>query len=303
MIAQHNGMPVQNGISGFDSACIELYTIIQRDIESGKDITDSVKKLAALFNKGLNAVALEEERTGGIIQGDLALAKRVVYEILYRIVKTSDIGSDARTCIGNLLGNSSLFDLLSHDRFHVTQDWFSHNIPVWEKVLVSFRGKPNVKCLEIGSFEGLSACWLLENILTHHTCRIVCIDPFDSSGQLQAERNFDFNVQKTGVDYKVMKLKGFSRQALPLFSCSYFDIAYIDGSHHPVDTLQDALSVWPLVKKDGVIIFDDYAIGSTYPSEIAAGIDPKPGIDTFLSFVKGNYEVISDGWQMVIRKK
>src|SRR3989344_7436900 len=48
-------------------------------------------------------------------------------------------------------------------------DWFSRHIPLWEKRLAEFRGQPAVHFLEIGSWEGRSAGWLLTNILTHDT--------------------------------------------------------------------------------------------------------------------------------------
>ena len=56
-----------------------------------------------------------------------------------------------------------------------TEDWFTNNIPTWNKVLGNLRNKP-VKFLEIGSFEGRSATWALENILTHKDSQLYCID-------------------------------------------------------------------------------------------------------------------------------
>jgi len=56
-----------------------------------------------------------------------------------------------------------------------TEDWFTNNIPTWNKVLGNLRNKP-VKFLEIGSFEGRSAVWALENILTHKQSELYCID-------------------------------------------------------------------------------------------------------------------------------
>jgi len=65
-------------------------------------------------------------------------------------------------------------------------DWHSHNIPHWRRILERYRGQPKVRALEIGSFEGRSTIWLLENILTHETAHIDCIDTF--KGSVEHER-------------------------------------------------------------------------------------------------------------------
>ncbi|XXX74543.1 class I SAM-dependent methyltransferase [Sorangium sp. So ce134] len=285
--------------SVFDRGSMDLYTGILQDVADGKDVTAAVERLVATLEARLDSLARRADQDGAAA---LSLTKRVVFEVVYHLARASDLGGRARDAVGRLLGRSIVFEPLPHARYRITQDWFSHNVPSWESALAPLRGAPDVRCLEIGSFEGLSACWLLENVLTHETSRIVCIDPFDGPGQLQAERHFDHNVRQTGAGHKVTKLKGYSRQALPLLAGSTFDIAYVDGSHHPVDTLQDALSVWPLLRRGGLAIFDDYAIGAHYPKELAAAIDPKPGIDAFLGFIQGGHEIVLQGYQLIVRK-
>src|SRR5262245_2089799 len=63
-------------------------------------------------------------------------------------------------------------------KYQFTRDWFSHNIECWQRWLAEFNGKPRIRALEIGSFEGRSTTWLLENVLTGETSHIDCIDPF-----------------------------------------------------------------------------------------------------------------------------
>jgi len=57
-------------------------------------------------------------------------------------------------------------------------DWFTPQMPLWEKYLSVYKGKEDLSFLEIGSFEGRSAVWLLETILTDDTAKLTCIDPF-----------------------------------------------------------------------------------------------------------------------------
>jgi hypothetical protein len=69
-------------------------------------------------------------------------------------------------------------------------DWFSNNIPLWSKVLRKFKGKPNLLFLEIGCFEGKATLWLLENILTHPTSKIVVVDTFKDNSKHVEEKKY-----------------------------------------------------------------------------------------------------------------
>ncbi|HEY8944041.1 MAG TPA: class I SAM-dependent methyltransferase [Polyangiaceae bacterium] len=296
--AAQNGSEVA---SIFDGESMSLYSAIRADLTHGTDVSDSVERLLVALEAGLGRVSQSAvENPNGLAA--LNVQKRVVHEILRDLLKRAELGPRARDSVGRVLGHCSVYARLLHPRYHVTQDWFTPNVPIWREVLGPFRNRPDVRCLEIGSFEGLSACWLLEHILVHETSRIVCIDPFDAPGQLQAERCFDHNVRESGAAHKLTKLKGYSHQVLPLLAGPLFDIAYIDGSHDPGDTLRDALLVWPLVRPGGVILFDDYAIGSAYPRELVDSVDPKPGIDAFLDFISGKYRILSNAWQLIISK-
>ena len=46
-----------------------------------------------------------------------------------------------------------------------TNDWFDHQLRYFNSILEEFKGK-DVKFLEVGSWEGRSTCWMLDNILT-----------------------------------------------------------------------------------------------------------------------------------------
>ena len=59
-----------------------------------------------------------------------------------------------------------------------TADGFSSHIPNWERWLRPLAGQPT-QVLEIGSYEGRSAVWLLQEILTHPESRLTCVDIWD----------------------------------------------------------------------------------------------------------------------------
>ena len=45
-------------------------------------------------------------------------------------------------------------------QYRFSEDWFTNNIPVWQSMLERFKGKENLRYLEIGVFEGRSAIWM-----------------------------------------------------------------------------------------------------------------------------------------------
>ncbi len=170
-----------------------------------------------------------------------------------------------------------------------TVDWHSHNIPHLRRVLDKYKGRPDVRALEIGSFEGRSTVWLLENILTHETAHIDCIDTFNGSPE-HVEMGLNLNgllnrflSNTEAYTKKIRCFRGRSQDVLlggdfgPYEVASY-DIAYIDGSHAAADVLADAVLSFRLLKIGGLMIFDDYAWDGGGPT----GFDnPRRGVDAF----------------------
>lgn len=187
------------------------------------------------------------------------------------------------------------------------RDWFSSTIPEWEMTLSPLRGKPNLAFLEIGSFEGRSAVWLLENILTDQTSTLTCVDTWSGSAEHestslhfdQVESNFDRNIRVTGSGTQVIKVKNFSYKVLPHLKPDSYDFIYIDGSHKASDVLEDAVLSWRLLKRDGIIIFDDYVWEPQY-SELES---PKIGVDAFVKCYQDQITIIRESMQYTIQKK
>lgn len=281
----------------FAGEVLARYLAVHEGAARGRDVSEALSALVEILEHRLE----ELTQAGAAFERARALMQRVSFEILQQLARRVELGN-ALPSVARLLGRASVCPPLALPRFCISQDWFFDNVPKWQQLFAEHAGRPGLNCLEIGSFEGMSACWLLENVLTHATSRIVCIDPFDAPGQPQAERYFDHNVRLTGQAHKLTKLKGYSKQVLPLLDGSRFHIAYIDGSHHPTHALEDALAVWPLLEPGALAIFDDYAIGAFYPPELARESDPKPGIDAFLGFVAGQYRELDRGYQLVLQK-
>jgi predicted O-methyltransferase YrrM len=180
-------------------------------------------------------------------------------------------------------------------------DWFTHNISVWRPALARWKGKPGVHYLEIGSYEGRSAVWMLENILTDPTATLTAIDVFDGP----YTEKYVANINRTGAAKKVTTITDFSQHALRELQPDSYDIIYIDGSHAKQDVLEDAVLSWRLLKEGGLMIFDDYRWAGCFvegtsdrPSDF-----PKTAIDAFVACFGDQLEVIHNSYQILVRKK
>jgi hypothetical protein len=186
-------------------------------------------------------------------------------------------------------------------KYEFTTDWFNYNVPVWEQALAPFKGQPNVSYLEVGTYEGRSILWAIENILTHPSSRLTAIDIFDGPYK---ERYFA-NLARSGGQDRVTSIANYSQLALRELPLESFDIIYIDGSHAKQDVLEDAVLSWRLLKKNGILIFDDYRwAGCFVEGTCDAPTDvPKPAIDAFLQCFDRQLEVIHNSYQVVARKR
>jgi predicted O-methyltransferase YrrM len=174
-----------------------------------------------------------------------------------------------------------------------TTNWVRHGEPQWKIHLAPFMGKPNIQALEIGSFEGRSAIWFVQNVLTHPTSQITCVDLFGE----RLDAFFDHNINVTGVADKVRKLKGRSQHVLRTLPYEEtFDFVYVDGCHLANCALADMVLSFDLIKVGGLMIVDDY--GWSGPEHDR----PKIAVDAFLHIYQPHLEVVHKGYQVIVRK-
>ena len=193
--------------------------------------------------------------------------------------------------------------------YEFTEDWFSESNPEkvvrqFDELLSEFKGKPCM-FLEIGSFEGMSTIWMLENILTEERSQIFCIDAW-AEWTGDAFVRFVSNINKTGFRNKVHIVKGDSSEELRVFPNHYFDFIYVDGIDDEKAVMKDAIGSFRVLKKGGIIAFDDYLLGIRYPnshgSKAMSG-SAKKAIDYFIDIFKDELDVIHNDYQLWIRKK
>ena len=185
-------------------------------------------------------------------------------------------------------------------------DWFAGHAPLWERLLARYRGKPRLRFLEIGSFEGRSAVWLLTNVLTHPTSRLVCVDTFEGSDEHRemgmnlggVYERFLENVAPFAARVRV--LRGPSQEVLRSrrLRSESLHFAYVDGSHRARDVLEDAVLAFRLLKPGGLLIFDDYCWGPGREETTR----PRLAIDAFLSVYRDAYVLLHLGYQVAVAK-
>lgn len=199
-----------------------------------------------------------------------------------------------------------------------TRDFIHTRVNYWSKLLVDYRGKGNLRFLEIGTFEGRSAIWFLDNILIGDNCKLTIIDPFMMTWEKKfPDKNPLWNKPEVVNEvrerfYKNIKpylkkveiIEHTSFVSLTELNRDYqdlepFDFIYIDGSHKASDVLEDMVLSLRLLKKDGIMLLDDYQWGKQLPSHFT----PKPAIDTFMNIYREEIEVIGLGSQTTFRKK
>jgi hypothetical protein len=280
------------------------YTYLIKNCEP-KTVTAA--RVVGLLDRARDYLAEVEDGAG---EAEVVKARVYFRNAANTLLKRADwIGDDARRSLLDFISEQP--EYLSEGDYKFTYDYFSDNIGRWRIDLARFAGRPGLSFLEVGSFEGKSTCWLLQNILTHETSRMTCIDVFyeeksqgsyDTTGldsyAMSLEDRFEHNVRQTGARDRVKKVVGLSGAMLRTLEPSSYDFIYIDGSHIAADVLEDAVLAWQLLKPGGVMTFDDY-LWQEHQDPLLC---PQLAIDAFLKVFEGRYRLLHQAYQVTLEK-
>jgi predicted O-methyltransferase YrrM len=136
-----------------------------------------------------------------------------------------------------------------------------------------------INYLEIGAFFGANILSVANTYGLHNDSKLYCIDPWEDYAEYPEYKNeqsmiynaFINNIENSGVKDKIVIKRGYSNFEIPKFEDEFFDIIYIDGNHEPEYVLEDAVLSFRKLKKNGIMIFDDYGWGG--PDLTQRGID------------------------------
>lgn len=180
------------------------------------------------------------------------------------------------------------------NNYFFTIDIFSHRIQLWSEQLKSLMGQ-DVNALEVGNYQGMSSCWLLDAVLTSPDSKLTCIEG-------NFEPKFKENISKTGAESKVTFLEGDTHSLMAELTPASFDLINLQArSKLSRDSETNTQLAWKLVKSGGTIIFGYY--GWRHPR--ASEQNPRVGIDRFLTTVKHQWQPVHlspSTFQLIIRK-
>ena len=186
------------------------------------------------------------------------------------------------------------WDSCVENDYFFTVDIFSHRLPIWSEHLKPLMGQP-INVLEVGTYQGMSSCWLLDRVLTHQDSKLTCIDN-------TFEQKFKDNIAKTGAASKVILLEGNTHPLMAQCQPGSFDLINLqDRVRSSQHSEKNAQLAWKLLKSGGLIVFSYY--GWRNPQDPQE--DPRVGIDRWLKSVQDQFEPVHLSpaiFQLIVRK-
>jgi predicted O-methyltransferase YrrM len=181
-----------------------------------------------------------------------------------------------------------------------TADWVT-NSELRKNLPLYLNTSPTIpyKILEIGSYQGMSACFFSDEWLEHPDSTLDCVDPFDLNDTTtpldsETEKMFMENIQRSKNTSKITVHRMYSRNYFNSVSpLPLFDLIYIDGSHVPEDIIHDMEESYRRLKTGGIMWMDDYMGGRD--DSIRKAMD---------ATVKklGNPPILHKSYQLAVRK-
>jgi glycosyltransferase involved in cell wall biosynthesis/predicted O-methyltransferase YrrM len=166
--------------------------------------------------------------------------------------------------------------------------------------------------LEVGTFTGTGLIHLMK-LLPGSTGEV--IDPwknyveFPEMKYLNIQESFMRNLKQVQIEDRVTIYKAESQKKLVDFVREQmaFHLIMVDGSHYALDTFANLILSWDLLLPGGLLIIDDYNLGSdtlnysySCPSEFAV---PKQAVDRFIELYRSNMKVLYKDYRVFLQKK
>lgn len=140
--------------------------------------------------------------------------------------------------------------------YNFQYDFFSHNIPHWEKILTYLNEKfgNNLRCLEVGAFEGKSALYMLDNFVGESNLTVIDYFRFP-----KIKQTYFNNIKNHPKHNQVRTIEGQSFVELSkLLNEDPFDFIYIDAGKTSADNLFNLIVGERLLREGGIMIVDDF---------------------------------------------
>jgi hypothetical protein len=194
-----------------------------------------------------------------------------------------------------------------------TVDWFTEHAPSWERHLGPLRGRPGLRALLVGVYEGRCLEWLFANVMTAPDCSATVVDEFDyppcvayegaPTWNPGVETTFRDNMRAIGraTRVRVVKRPAFDALAAELAKQTrntvQYDVVYVDarGSRHALETM---VMAFRLLKKGGVMVVTNYVHSKEHDVRC-----PRRGIDAFLDVYSPDVRVLVNRFHTFLQRR
>lgn len=185
--------------------------------------------------------------------------------------------------------------------FKYTNSWFDRNINISMNILKNLSGDRDIKILEVGTHEGKSAIWMLENLCIHPDSRLTSIDSYtldDPSVNLNTYENFLYNIDLCTEKKKFNQILGNSKDIMPKLveENKKYDIIYIDSTTDIELVFTDITNADKLIGNSGIILMDDVGFDESANTSVIGAIK------RFLTKYPDVYRIILKEWQWMLQK-
>lgn len=192
--------------------------------------------------------------------------------------------------------------------------WNDDHYKNFEKITNHLKQLPISLIIELGTFEGRTAFYFLDNIPRSY---VTVVDPNVH------EPNFSDNFKEWAKHKNANRFDWRREYSFDFLINEYvegrrnYDLIYVDGCHCASCVLQDAILSWKILKVGGILLFDDYLMEVKdpwfyishkefikYKDNGCMWVHPRVGIDAFLNLYKGQYKYFLniDNYQIAIQK-
>ena len=141
---------------------------------------------------------------------------------------------------------------------NLNHKWFCNNLNFLSNSFKDVISINNI--LEIGSYEGRSALFFLNNFNDSY---IHCVDTWSGSDEHdnfdfnRIEKNFDFNSSIFQSSNRLKKFKMTSNEFF-LNNSKKYNLIFVDGDHSSAQVKIDINNSWKVLNNGGYLILDDY---------------------------------------------
>lgn len=124
----------------------------------------------------------------------------------------------------------------------------------WGQILSRvFQEGAALDILEIGTFEGRTACWISDNLLHHVNSTLDCVDCF--AYEVTADHTIA-NLSQS-KNFEKVTLHQTTSSAFFKSNQKHYDLIYVDGDHSFAQALDDCSNSARFLKPNGILIVDD----------------------------------------------